>query len=89
MAGKSNPVFLLRIPRVLFCAFSWPFPLRVHSRLFAIRYNLACYACQLGNQEEAWDWLEDAFELGDSKRVKLMALDDLDLEPFWAEIGEV
>src|SRR5260370_32064464 len=26
-----------------------------------IRYNLACYSCQLGNHEEAWDWLESAF----------------------------
>jgi len=54
-----------------------------------IRYNLACYACRLGNNEEAWDWLEDAFELGDGKAVKLMALDDQDLERFWAEIGDM
>jgi tetratricopeptide (TPR) repeat protein len=54
-----------------------------------IPYNLACYACQLGKHEEAWEWLEDAFDLGDSKAVKLMALDDPDLAPFWAEIGEV
>jgi tetratricopeptide (TPR) repeat protein len=54
-----------------------------------ICYDLGCYACQLGNHEEAWDLLEDAFDLGDPKQVKLMALDDPDLEPFWAEIGEV
>jgi tetratricopeptide (TPR) repeat protein len=54
-----------------------------------IRYNLACYACQLGNHEEAWDWLESAFELGDANQIKLMALEDADLEPFWAEIGEI
>jgi tetratricopeptide (TPR) repeat protein len=53
-----------------------------------IRYNLACYACQLGKQELAWDYLEDAFDLGDTKAVKLIALDDPDLEPFWTEIGE-
>ncbi len=52
-----------------------------------ICYDLGCYACQLGNHDEAWDWLEDAFGLGDPKKVKLMALDDPDLEPFWAEIG--
>ena len=56
---------------------------------WTICYNMACYACQLGNQDEAWDWLEQAFELGDGKAVKLMALDDPDLEPFWAEIGEI
>jgi predicted Zn-dependent protease len=54
-----------------------------------IRYNLACYACQLGNREEAWQWLEAAFDLGDPKEVKLMALEDPDLEKFWAEIGEI
>jgi len=54
-----------------------------------IHYNMACYSCQLGKQVEAWQWLEDAIELGDAKHVKLMALDDPDLEPFWAEIGEI
>jgi hypothetical protein len=54
-----------------------------------IRYNLACYTCQLGNHEEAWDWLESAFELGDANQVKLKALEEPDLEPFWAEIGEI
>lgn len=54
-----------------------------------IMYNLACYACCLGNQEEAWDWLEDAFELGNAKKVKMMALEDRDLEKLWGEIGEV
>ncbi len=54
-----------------------------------IMYNMACYACQLGNMEEAWDWLEDAFELGDAKQMKLRALKDPDLEKLWAEIGEV
>jgi hypothetical protein len=39
--------------------------------------------------KRAWKWLEMAFDLGDSKKVKLMALNDKDLEPLWAEIGEV
>jgi tetratricopeptide (TPR) repeat protein len=54
-----------------------------------IPYNLACYACQLGSLKEAWQWLEKAFALGDSKRLKLMALDDPDLEPMWKEIGKI
>jgi tetratricopeptide (TPR) repeat protein len=54
-----------------------------------IRYNLACYACQLGKRKEAWKWLEFAFDLGHPKIVKLMALDDPDLEPLWAEISEI
>jgi tetratricopeptide (TPR) repeat protein len=54
-----------------------------------IRYNLACYACQLGNLKEAWQWLEKAFDFGDSKQLKLMALDDHDLEPLWIDISEI
>jgi tetratricopeptide (TPR) repeat protein len=57
-------------------------------REWMMRYNLACYACQLGNLKEAWGWLEKAFELGGSK-VKLLALGDKDLEPFWTKIGQV
>jgi hypothetical protein len=41
-----------------------------------IGYNLACYECQLGNLKAAWKWLVIAFDLGDAKQVKLMALDD-------------
>ena len=54
-----------------------------------IRYNLACYACRLGRLKEAWEWLEDAFELSDANQVKLMALDDPDLELFWTKIGRI
>lgn len=54
-----------------------------------IAYNLACYECQLGNRGEAWKWLESAFDLGDAKKLKLMALEDPDLEKFWEEIGEI
>ncbi len=52
-----------------------------------VRFNLACYECQLGNQATAWACLAEAFELGDAKAVKLMALDARDLEPFWEQIG--
>jgi tetratricopeptide (TPR) repeat protein len=54
-----------------------------------VPYNLACYDCQLGNLKEARRWLERAFDIGDSKRLKLMALDDPDLEPLWANIAEI
>jgi hypothetical protein len=30
-----------------------------------------------------------AFEMGDSGKQKLMALDDPDLEPLWGEISEI
>jgi tetratricopeptide (TPR) repeat protein len=54
-----------------------------------MRYNLACYECQLGRLEQAKNWLDKAFELGDPKKIKLMALDDPDLEPLWREIGRL
>ena len=49
-----------------------------------IQYNMACYACQLGEREEARGFLERAMELGDVNKVKLMALDDPDLAPLFA-----
>jgi tetratricopeptide (TPR) repeat protein len=51
-----------------------------------IRYNLACYECQLGRLEPAKMWLEKAFALGDAKAMKVAALEDRDLEPLWTEI---
>jgi tetratricopeptide (TPR) repeat protein len=54
-----------------------------------IRYNLACYACQLGNHKEAWKWLKIAFKLGDATKIKLMALADPDLQALRTEIGGI
>jgi tetratricopeptide (TPR) repeat protein len=55
-----------------------------------IRYNLACYACQLGKHDEALEWLKDALDLAeDKKAVKTMAMDDKDLEPLWVKIGDL
>jgi tetratricopeptide (TPR) repeat protein len=53
-----------------------------------IRYNLACYECQLGNLAQAKHWLGKAFALGDPKELKLAALNDPDLEPLWKDIGK-
>jgi tetratricopeptide (TPR) repeat protein len=50
---------------------------------FIIRYNLACYACQLGNLDESMQWLEKAVELSGRKEIRLMALEDPDLKPLW------
>jgi predicted Zn-dependent protease len=57
-------------------------------RNWLIRYNLACYASQLGNQVEARDWLQKAFELGNKKEIKLMAESDADLKPLLDSIRE-
>jgi predicted Zn-dependent protease len=55
---------------------------------YIIRYNLACYACQLGDQEAAWRWLEKSMALTDPNDVKRMALNDPDLEPMRTRIKE-
>lgn len=55
---------------------------------FIIRYNLACYACQLGDREGAWRWLEKSMALTDPDEVKRMALNDPDLEPLRTRIKE-
>jgi predicted Zn-dependent protease len=48
-----------------------------------MRYNLACYSCQLGNVEEATRWLAGAELKGDAKQIKLMAKGDPDLAPLF------
>jgi len=56
---------------------------------YLMRYNLACYACQLGHASEAKAWLIKAFEICDKQKLKRMALDDPDLKPLWKEIGRL
>ena len=48
-----------------------------------LRYNLACYSCQLGNLSEAERWLAGAMLKGNAKQIKRMAKDDPDLEPLF------
>ena len=48
-----------------------------------IQYNLACYCAQLGQLDAAQEHLDNSYELGDAKQIKLMALDDDDLKPLW------
>jgi predicted Zn-dependent protease len=54
-----------------------------------VPYNLSCYACQLGRQQEALAWLDRAFKVGDKKELKLMALEDEDLKSLWTEIEKL
>lgn len=54
-----------------------------------IAYNLACYACQLGQLDEAREWLREAVKRGNSKKIRLMGLNDSDLEPLWPEIRKL
>ena len=52
-----------------------------------VRYNLACYECQLGNLSDAKEHLMHATKAG--VKFRAMALDDPDLEPLWTEIGRL
>jgi tetratricopeptide (TPR) repeat protein len=46
-----------------------------------IKYNLACYCCQLGEIENAKNYLKKVFEIDSTWRVQV--LDDEDLRPVW------
>jgi Flp pilus assembly protein TadD len=54
-----------------------------------LRYNLACYECQLGRLAEARNWLRQAFAQGDAGKIKASALEDADLKPLWKDIEEM
>jgi len=56
---------------------------------YIIRYNLACYACQLDNLKESLVWLKRAMALAGKKDVRIMALEDPDLKPLWPQIGKL
>ena len=51
-----------------------------------MHYNMACFACKLGNLEEAWRWLVKTFELDAPKGLQSFALQDPDLRPLWEGI---
>ena len=52
-----------------------------------IRYNLACYACQLGSPGECLDFLKEAVKR--DERYKAMALADEDLKGVQAALREM
>jgi len=54
-----------------------------------MHYNLACYACQLGNLKEAMRWLERTMDLAGKKDIREIALADADLKPLWKKIREI
>jgi len=54
-----------------------------------ICFNLACYACQLQQLDEARGWLKRAMKIGGREHIKLMALVDEDLKPLWKEIRKL
>lgn len=54
-----------------------------------IQYNLACYACQLGDPDEALLRLGKAIEIGGKDQIMASALKDADLKPLWAKIRKL
>jgi tetratricopeptide (TPR) repeat protein len=54
-----------------------------------IPYNLACYACQLGDFQESLDWLAKATRIAGKDEIKRMALSDPDLQPLWQKIQKL
>jgi tetratricopeptide (TPR) repeat protein len=57
-----------------------------HPNAAALQYELACQECLLGELETAKARLHHAFKL--DARLRLSALDDVDLERLWASLGE-
>ena len=51
-----------------------------------IPFNLACYACQMNQLDEARKWLQRAMKVGQPADIIRMALADEDLKPLWPEI---
>lgn len=54
-----------------------------------IPYNLACYACQLGELEEARRWLRQAMQLDGRDTVITRARLDPDLKPLLGELDHL
>jgi predicted Zn-dependent protease len=53
---------------------------------YVIRYNLACYCCQLGELDEARAWLRKAMAIAGKDAIKQMASTDPDLQALATEI---
>jgi predicted Zn-dependent protease len=54
-----------------------------------IPYNLACYASQMAQFDQAREWLRLALALGGKEAVKRIALEDEDLKALWDEIKDL
>ncbi len=53
-----------------------------------IPFNLACYACQLGEFDAARHWLREAMRRGGQEEIRHRALIDEDLKALWWEIRQ-
>lgn len=53
---------------------------------YLVPYNLACYAAQMDQLEEARFWIGKAIMIAGMEKIKEMAATDEDLKPLWGEI---
>jgi hypothetical protein len=44
---------------------------------------------QARRRGQGWEWLKNAIDLSGAEDVKMLALNDPDLEPLWTEISEI
>jgi tetratricopeptide (TPR) repeat protein len=56
---------------------------------YLVHYNLACYACQLGERDKAMELLAKAFKAGGTRDVRAMALKDPDLAELSSQIKQM
>jgi hypothetical protein len=54
-----------------------------------VPYVLAILAAQLQRMELARDWLVKAFATPDGQQLKLLALEEKELDAFWRKIGDI
>jgi len=59
------------------------------AKLSTIPYNLACYCARLGRIKDASIWLSRSFKIANASKIKLMALNDPDLQPLWSKIMKI
>jgi hypothetical protein len=62
--------------------------LEISMLLLQDRVALIAKSSKGSGMGQAKNWLEKAFEVGNPRKIKLLALEDPDLEPLWAKIGE-
>jgi tetratricopeptide (TPR) repeat protein len=58
-------------------------------KISTIPYNLACYACQLGQAQASLTWLKQAMKIGGRESIRRMALQDVDLKPLWTQVKKL
>jgi len=56
---------------------------------YLIRYNLACYSCQMGALDQARAWLKKSIAIAGADTIKKLAASDLDLKSLWEEIQKM